>query len=80
MLREINEKNPNPLFFKNINDQGEYIMKENKSARKCHRCGASIFACMGFVNAGDFLKAIEGVILFSEVRELCGKCVLILQK
>jgi len=24
--------------------------------RKCNKCGAKISSCMGFINAGDFLK------------------------
>jgi len=52
-------------------------METLKKDRKCQKCGVNILECMGFVNAGDFLKAVEGEIAFSEIRELCGKCVLI---
>ena len=31
---------------------------------------------MGFVNAGDFVKFINGKIRFEDIKELCGKCVL----
>jgi len=30
---------------------------------------------MGFVHAGDFVKAVMGIIFFWQVREFCGKCV-----
>ncbi len=42
--------------------------------RHCFGCGDVINACMGTVNAGDWLKLTEGLIPASAVRELCPKC------
>ena len=45
--------------------------------RRCAECGTLIRECMGFVFAGDFIKAIEEI-ASGEVpmppRELCGVC------
>jgi len=43
--------------------------------RKCFICQAPISACMGYVCAGDFLKAVEGTMPPNEIKETCGKCV-----
>ena len=45
--------------------------------RYCCNCKTEVAECMGFVNAGDFIKAVDNKIPWFEVRELCGKCVLI---
>jgi hypothetical protein len=42
--------------------------------RKCAICEASIKECFGSVNAGDFVKACEGELPWTSVRELCPKC------
>lgn len=43
--------------------------------RKCQFCGRPISECSGFVNAGDFLKVLNGEITHIEdVREFCGWC------
>ena len=44
--------------------------------RKCVLCIQSISECMGFVVAGDFIKATAKQIPWIEVREVCGRCVL----
>ena len=44
--------------------------------RNCFECGAPLYECMGSIVAGDFLDFLEGKILFSQVRERCGHCVL----
>ena len=45
--------------------------------RRCAECGALIHACMGFVFAGDFMRAMQAI-ASGEVpmppRELCGVC------
>lgn len=41
--------------------------------RECDRCRVEIRECMGFVNAGDFLKRMQTGL--EKVRELCGLCV-----
>lgn len=38
-------------------------------------CGVEIKECMGFVLAGDFVKAANGEIPWTRVRERCGLCV-----
>lgn len=38
-------------------------------------CQTPIYECMGFVLAGDFLRAIEGEITFNEIRERCYRCI-----
>ncbi len=43
--------------------------------RKCCRCHRVLKLCNGFVNAGDFLKCMEGKLEYTKVRELCGICV-----
>lgn len=49
--------------------------KNNKiNDRKCTDCGVKIINCMGYVNAGDWLKQK------TNIREICGKCVLIRDK
>lgn len=48
--------------------------------RKCCCCGKEIDACMGFVSAGDFLKAVAGEIPWKDVRELCGRCVFLAER
>lgn len=48
---------------------------EDRIERKCWRCKKPITACMGFVNAGDFIEAAMGKRSFRQVKELCGKCV-----
>ncbi len=44
--------------------------------RNCFECGVPLCECMGSIVAGDFLDFLEGKILFSQVRERCGHCVL----
>lgn len=43
--------------------------------RQCMICCVPIDACMGFVIARDWLKALAGEIAPEATRELCGKCV-----
>ena len=44
--------------------------------RSCFICGAHIDLCMGYVNAGDFVRAASGQLAVGEIpRELCGICV-----
>lgn len=43
--------------------------------RYCMDCQTPIYECMGFVLAGDFLRAIEGEITFNEIRERCYRCI-----
>jgi len=45
--------------------------------RRCYKCNAMLRECMGSVNYKDFMLATEGKILFKDVRELCGKCIMI---
>ncbi|GMU74136.1 MAG: hypothetical protein AMXMBFR44_3350 [Candidatus Campbellbacteria bacterium] len=45
--------------------------------RRCHKCKVCIEACFGFVKSGDFLEALEGTRAWEDVRELCGRCVLV---
>lgn len=40
--------------------------------RRCQFCDAPISGCNGFVNAGDFLKLLNGEPV--HVREFCGRC------
>lgn len=45
--------------------------------RRCAECGTLIRECMGFVYAGDFIKAIEAISSGEAPmppRELCGVC------
>jgi len=42
--------------------------------RKCYLCGRKISKCDGIVKAGDFLKALHGLLQFKDVREKCGFC------
>ena len=44
--------------------------------RQCDKCQVTIDECMGFVNAGDILDFLDNKIVASEVRELCGICIL----
>jgi hypothetical protein len=37
-------------------------------------CDAPIGGCFGYVIAGDALKAYEGALPWTHVREICGKC------
>ena len=50
---------------------------ENKAERHCIDCGIKIIECMGFVIFLDFLEALEGKRKWNDVRERCGKCVLL---
>jgi len=43
--------------------------------RACFECGEGIQACNGFVVAGDFILAVQGLLPFGKVRERCAKCV-----
>jgi len=54
--------------------------KRNMKERKCCRCGAVITACNGFVMASDFLEVLASKREWSEIREHCGRCVIILSK
>lgn len=45
--------------------------------RHCIRCGSTITECMGFVLARDWLSAVDGLIAWTQVREHCGKCALV---
>lgn len=42
--------------------------------RRCCLCNRKIILCDGRVNAGDHLRAMNGEIPFSAVREMCGFC------
>jgi hypothetical protein len=42
--------------------------------RQCCCCGAPIENCMGCVHSSDLVKAFDGKIAWSEVREHCGPC------
>ncbi len=42
--------------------------------RTCFLCNTPLTLCMGFVLAGDFLKALKGEIPWTDIREICGKC------
>ncbi len=57
------------------------MSNENRGAgeaRECCKCAAQIHACMGFVNAGDFLEQM-GSPDGTWPRELCGKCALLIE-
>ncbi|OGZ41707.1 MAG: hypothetical protein A3C80_01235 [Candidatus Ryanbacteria bacterium RIFCSPHIGHO2_02_FULL_45_43] len=43
--------------------------------RACFVCGTPINSCFGYVLAGDFIQALNGLLEWTKVRELCGKCV-----
>ena len=40
----------------------------------CAKCGIAVYECMFFTSLTDYLKAMEGIITFDEVRVLCEKC------
>ncbi len=46
------------------------------SPRYCCDCHTQIFECMAFVQAGDFMQAVGGLLFWFAVRERCGRCVL----
>lgn len=48
--------------------------------RHCIRCSAEITACMGFQLARDTLAAWDGLIPWSQVREHCGRCALVVDE
>ena len=50
------------------------------SIRKCVRCGCDIHCCFGFVKNSDFAELLEGKRVKKDVRELCGKCVFIIER
>jgi hypothetical protein len=37
-------------------------------------CKAPIYGCFGTIKAGDFLEALAGTRIQSNIRELCPKC------
>lgn len=52
-----------------------------RSVRVCFECCTPISGCMGCVVAGDFVRAIQRVLLSEDIplrfriRERCGRCV-----
>lgn len=43
--------------------------------RECCVCGQAITACMGFTVARDLVRAFNGEVPYTSVRERCGVCV-----
>lgn len=46
-------------------------------ARQCMDCSDPIEHCNGFVVAGDLLLFQDGKLKGEDIREICGRCVLI---
>ena len=40
----------------------------------CAKCGIAVYECMFFTSLTDYLKAMDGIITFEEVKVLCEKC------